>query len=116
MTKKEYLFNIARNASLRATCPDLKVGCVIATADYHVLSIGYNGSAHGQKHCRIKNGKCAENGPFHRVIHAEANAIAHAAKHGIRLDGSTAYITTKPCNKCKTLLKQAGIKQIKWIK
>ena len=116
MTKHQYLMNIARSASLRATCPDLRVGCVIATKDYHVLSVGYNGVAHGEPHCRIKNGKCSENGPNHRVIHAEANAIAHAAKHGIRLDGSIAYITTKPCNKCRTLLKQSGIVKIKWIR
>jgi dCMP deaminase len=116
MTKSEYLFNIAKNASLRATCPDLKVGCVIATKDYHILSIGYNGTAHGEKHCQVKNGKCAENGLLHRVIHAEANAVAHAAKHGIRLDGSVAYITTKPCEKCKILLKQSGIVSIKYLK
>ena len=112
-SKKVYLLNIAKSASLRATCADAKVGCVIATLDGHVLAVGYNGSAHGDRHCRTKNGKCIENNEFHRVIHSEANCIAHAAKHGIRLKGSIAYITHKPCAKCQTLLKQAGIK--KWI-
>jgi dCMP deaminase len=108
----EYLMNIAVSASLRATCPALHVGCVIATQDGHVLSIGYNGVAHGEKHCRTKEGQCLENGPFHRVVHAEQNAVAHAAKRGIRLENSIAYITAEPCGKCKTLLKQSGVE---WI-
>ncbi len=114
LTKHEYLLNMAKAASLRATCPDMKVGCVIATEDGHVLSIGYNGSTHGSRHCRVKNGKCLDNGPNHLVVHAEANAIAHAAKQGVRLSGSTAYITAKPCSKCKVLLKQAGIIKINY--
>ena len=109
--------NIAKSASLRASCPDLKVGCVLATKDGHVLSIGYNGSATGEPHCIIgKDGHCLENGINHRVVHAEQNAVAHAARHGIRLDGSVAYVTTKPCEKCRILLKQSGIVVTKYPK
>ena len=115
MTIHNYLMSIAKTASERATCPDLHVGCVIATEDGHVLSIGYNGVAHGEKHCLTKDGKCLENGPNHRVIHAEANAVAHAAKEGIRLKNSLAYITVKPCEKCRTLLKQSGIKKLYFL-
>lgn len=112
MDKHEYLMQIAEKAASRATCPDLKVGCVIATLDGHVLSMGYNGTAHGEKHCRQYHKMCLENGPFHRAVHAEANAVAHAAKKGIALEKTIAYVTTEPCGKCKTLLKQAGVEQL----
>lgn len=110
--------NIARSASMRATCPDMHVGCVIATQDGHVLSIGYNGAAHGEKHCltSIDGLKCLENSVNHRVVHAEQNAVAHAARHGIKLDGSIAYVTARPCEKCRILLKQSGIVSIKYPK
>ena len=111
-TKHRYLMNIAKTASLRSTCPDLKVACVIATKDGHVLSIGYNGSVHGSKHCRVKNGKCLDNGPAHAVVHSEINALCHAAKYGIPLANSVAFITERPCLKCEMALKQAGIVKI----
>ena len=110
--------SIAQVASTRSTCPDLHVACVIATKDGHVLSIGYNGAAHGEKHCVTSSDglRCLENGINHRVVHAEQNAVAHAARHGIRLDGSVAYVTAKPCEKCRILLKQSGIVLIKYPK
>ncbi len=116
LSKNKYLMNIAQVASTRSTCPDLHVACVIATQDGHVLSIGYNGASHGSKHCRVKNGKCLDNGPFHAVIHAEINAICHAAKYGIPLANSVAFITEQPCLKCKLALKQAGIISTKYLK
>lgn len=42
-------------------------------------------------------------------IHAEANAIAFAAKVGIALEGSSLYCTTSPCIKCAELIIQSGI-------
>jgi len=108
-TKKQYLLNIAKAVSARATCPDMAVGCVIATKDGHILSTGYNGVPSGEKHCKIRFGKCLENDRFHRVVHAEQNAIVFAAKQGIKLDSSVAYITHRPCHKCVAMLKQAGI-------
>lgn len=112
MTKDEYLMGIAEAVASAATCPDLKVGCVIVTEDNHILSTGYNGTPHGEKHCRVENDVCQENGPDHRVVHAEQNAIAQAAKEGVRLRGATLYVTYAPCNKCRALIKQAGIAKI----
>lgn len=112
LSKHEYLMNIAKAAAIRSTCPDLRVACVIATRDGHVLSIGYNGSVHGSEHCRVKNGKCLDNGSMHAVIHAEINALCHATKYGIPLANSVAFITKQPCLKCEMALKQAGIKRV----
>ena len=112
MNKREYLLNLAKAVSLRATCPDLKVGCVIASKDFHVLTTGYNGVPHGHSHCRARNGRCLENGPSHRAMHAEQNCIAYAARKGIALEGSVAYLTHKPCQKCRILMEQAGIRKV----
>lgn len=110
----EYLFNIAFVVATRATCPDLHVGCVITTEKGYVLSTGYNGAISGEKHCSSINRECLENKKDkHRVLHAEMNAVAAAAKNGVSLEGSIAYITHKPCTKCELLLKQSGVKKIK---
>ena len=41
--------------------------------------------------------------------HAEANAVAQAARMGIAVDGSTLYCTTRPCAPCAKLLAQSGV-------
>lgn len=112
LTKEEYLIEVATTIAKRSTCPDMSVGCIIATEDGHILSSGYNGVPSGEKHCKTKNGRCLENNINHRVVHSEMNAICQAAREGIRLKDSIAYITHKPCIKCKAILKQAGIKKI----
>ncbi len=101
----------------RSTCPDLAVGCVVATGDGHALSSGYNGAPRGIPHCtKLDDGKCRENwvGRVHLVVHAEANAVAQAARMGISLKGTTAYVTHHPCLKCVMLLGQAGVVRIFW--
>ena len=115
--KEEYLLDIARTVAKRSTCPDMKVGCVIATVDGFILSTGYNGSPRGWAHClEDKDGKCLGNGPEHRVVHAEANAVAAAARQGVSLNGSIAYVNYEPCLKCEMLLTQAGVRQIVSVK
>ena len=46
------------------------------------------------------------------MIHAEGNAVAHAARHGVKLKGATAYVTHMCCKNCADLLIQAGIKTV----
>ena len=46
------------------------------------------------------------------ICHAEENAIMHAARIGVSLKGSTAYVTWPPCTRCARSLIQAGIKEI----
>ena len=43
------------------------------------------------------------------ATHAEANALAFAARQGISTDGGTLYVTVSPCNVCARLLIAAGI-------
>jgi len=43
------------------------------------------------------------------TVHAEQNAIAFCAKHGIPVIDTTLYVTTAPCKQCAKLIKQSGI-------
>jgi dCMP deaminase len=46
------------------------------------------------------------------IVHAEANAIAAAARNGYSVKGATAFITHPPCVQCASLLIQAGITKV----
>ncbi len=45
-------------------------------------------------------------------IHAEASAIAHAARHGLPLEGAEIYTTTFPCPPCAKLIAESGVKRL----
>jgi len=47
-----------------------------------------------------------------RTVHAEANAIAQAARQGVRIDASTIYVTASPCWGCFRLIANAGIVRV----
>ncbi len=46
------------------------------------------------------------------ICHAEENAIMHAARIGISLKGTTAYVTWPPCSRCTRSLIQAGVSEV----
>ncbi len=100
-------------AASRSTCNRAHVGAVLVK-DNRVLATGYNGSVHGQPHCEDVG--CLQDepgGPCRRTIHAEANAVAWAARHGISIEGCTAYLSHyTPCLSCAYLLAQVGCKRI----
>jgi len=105
-----YFMNIARVVSTRATCDRNHVGAVIVR-DKNILSTGYNGSIRGLPHCdevghEMVGGHCV------RTVHAEANAIIQAARHGVRIDGADIYTTASPCWECFKLIANAGIRRI----
>lgn len=101
---------IARDVSLRATCPARHVGALLVR-DKRILATGYNGAPSGMKHCsevgcRLEDSKCV------RVIHAEHNAILQCALHGVSTLGSTLYTTHRPCSACTRLVVGAGIERV----
>lgn len=108
-----YFAKQARMVATRATCDRAHVGCVIVK-DNHILSTGYNGSISGRPHCDDEGHMMLHNHCV-RTVHAEQNAVAQAAKFGIRLFGSTAYITHSPCFQCFKILINAGIRSICYI-
>lgn len=106
----QYFMNIAREVATRATCDRKHVGAVIVR-DKAILATGYNGSIRGLPHCD-EVGHLMEEGHCIRTVHAEANAIVHAASHGVSIDTATIYVTASPCWSCFRLIANAGIKRV----
>lgn len=106
----EYFMNIAEQVATRSTCDRKHIGAVIVR-ERTILSTGYNGSIKGAPHCD-DIGHDMENGHCVRTVHAEANAVAQAAKHGVAIDNSEIYITASPCLTCFKLIANAGIKVV----
>ncbi len=106
----EYFMNIAEQVATRSTCSRKHVGAVIVR-DRTILSTGYNGSLRGAPHCD-EVGHDLENDHCVRTVHAEANAVAQSAKHGIRIDQAEIYVTASPCLTCFKLIANCGITKI----
>ena len=117
-TWDEYFLMIAKLAATRSTCLAFPVGAVIVK-NKQVVATGYNGSPSGSAHCTAQ-GFCypgldscdASKTMPSRAVHAEANAIAQAAKHGISTDGGSIYVTLEPCISCLKLIISAGIREV----
>ena len=114
----EYFMMMAKLAATRSTCLAFPVGAVIVK-DRQVLATGYNGSPSGSVHCTTQGycypglSRCDVSSTLpSRAIHAEANAIAQAAKHGITCQGASIYVTLEPCISCLKLIISTGIKQV----
>ena len=106
----KYFMEIAKIVAKRSTCDRRNVGAVIVK-DKNILSTGYNGSPKGLPHCdeaghEMSDGHCV------RTIHAEANALIQAAKHGVAVDGAVMYLTDSPCYDCLKMLVNSGIKEV----
>lgn len=101
---------MAHLVATRATCDRAHVGCIIVR-ERIILATGYNGSLPGEVHCDDVGHLMIE-GHCCRTNHAEANAISHAARNGISLSNSVAYVTHAPCYTCYKLLRSAGIDKI----
>lgn len=108
------LIAVAHVMSQRATCSRQRNGAIIAR-DGRILSSGYNGVVSGMPHCVHAPDDVSSTDDSGREtgcpssVHAEANAVAFAARHGVALDGAWIYVTTTPCVKCAQLIVNAGI-------
>lgn len=117
-TWDEYFLLLAKLASMRSTCLAIPVGAVI-TKNKQVIATGYNGAPSGAAHC-TSQGYCypglsscdASKTMPSRAVHAEANAIAQAAKNGISTKDASIYVTLEPCLSCLKLIISAGIREV----
>ncbi|HIY08338.1 MAG TPA: dCMP deaminase family protein [Firmicutes bacterium] len=123
--KINYYLDIAETVSLRGTCLRRNYGAIIVKND-QIISTGYVGAPRGRVNCsdlgyctreklNIPRGERYE---LCRSVHAEANAIIHAARQD--MIGSTLYLVGKemdgsyvkaacPCSMCKRMIINAGI-------
>ena len=90
--------------------PSTKVGCVIVGPDREIVSTGYNGFPRGVSDDSSRYDD--RNTKLHLICHAEENAVSHAARIGVSLRNTTAYVTWPPCPRCARSLVQAGVTKV----
>ncbi|MCO5760313.1 MAG: deaminase [Chromatiaceae bacterium] len=105
---------VAETTSWRSTCERNNVGALIVL-DGRPLSVGYNGAPAGLAHCQDIGCLIDSSGGCIRTQHAEANAIAWAARKGIAVEGATLYVTLSPCLPCAKLIINAGIARVVYL-
>lgn len=105
-----YFMKIARQVATRSTCDRKNVGAVIVR-ERTILSTGYNGSIRKMPHCD-EVGHDMANGHCVATVHAEANAIIHAARNGVRIENADIYCTASPCWDCFKLIANSGIRRV----
>lgn len=113
----EYFLAIARVVATRAPCVRRQVGAVLVSVDKAILATGYNGPPRGAPHrdettCVRVGLPSGERADVVCCAHAEANAIAQAARHGVAVAGSTLYVTTSPCAWCARSIVNAGVVRV----
>lgn len=121
--RHDYYVRIAQTVALRANCVGRQVGAVVVKSD-RIVATGYNGTAAGLTNC-VDGGcrRCDDRAEFPSgtaydlciCVHAEANAIAMAARFGIALEGGTLYSTDQPCFGCAKELLQAGVGKVYYV-
>jgi len=129
------LMESAKLWARRSTCSRSEVGVVLASEDNRILATGYNGAPKGLRHCdhectcaydpnyqpdvttTRKNHMptCPSIKPCLVAVHGEANAIAWAARNGIRTDGAKLFTTLAPCYACSQLIINAGIGEVYYL-
>jgi dCMP deaminase len=138
-TWKDVFVQITNVVAERSSCTRVQVGAVLVKEN-RIISMGYNGVPHGQKHCdeyfeekydsqinsfdfpTLDNyfaspGFYKEHGEFsvRHELHAEENVLSFAAKNGIGTKDAIMYVSYTPCVSCAKLILQCGIKEVYYI-
>jgi dCMP deaminase len=113
MNWDETFIKMADLISKKSKDESTKVGCVIVSPDNVVLSTGFNGFARGIQEEGVPQ-RWERPAKYTWIVHAEANAVFNAARHGIKLMGAKAYLNYAPCpcERCADALIQAGITEV----
>jgi dCMP deaminase len=123
-TWDDYFLGIAIAVSKRADCRRRLVGAVLVDSDHKIISTGYNGVLAGMRGCLdggcprglLSQDKVPAFSDYNNVdspgycisTHAEMNAMLYA---GQRVVGATMYITDPPCEGCRKIMHNAGIRK-----
>lgn len=111
LSLEDLFLNFAEQTSRRSTCERAAVGAVLVQ-DRHVVGHGYNGAPASLPHCNEIGADIGADGSCARCVHAEANAIAWAARRGTSLEGAQLYTTHTPCLSCAKLIIACGITEV----
>lgn len=116
ITRDQLYMGMADLLALRSTCLRGHVGALIVI-DRRPAGGGYNGAPAGQPECLDVG--CETLGDMEgcqRTIHAELNAIAWAARHGVQTLGATMYCTHAPCKSCAQAIVAAQFNELVYKK
>ena len=129
--KAEVFLEMAKTLAQLGTCDRAEVGAIIIK-DGRCISWGYNGAPPGLPHCDGNHHGWKDHMPpaiirdqelkwvdvqlqsygCRNTTHAEANALAFAARQGISTDGAQLFTTVSPCETCSKLIIAAGITDV----
>lgn len=130
VSKNNYYLDIAEAISKRGTCLRKNYGCIIVKND-EIIATGYTGAPRGRENCNDL-GYCVKKNTFPdvhhggydacRSVHAEQNAMLSAPRRdmidaslflvGIRKDTGTYEEGALPCQMCRKLIINSGIKKV----
>ncbi len=105
-----YFLIVAAQSAALATCDRKHVGAALVVGG-RVVAVGANRALRGLPQCTAA-GHLMEHGHCVRTVHAEANAVAHAARRGVALEGASLYVTAFPCWGCFRLVASVGVRRI----
>src|ERR1700712_236954 len=92
-------------------------GACIASADYKILGVGYNGLPRGCDDSDPAYWADDDDDPFQSrhsyIVHAEVNAILNCVV--LPLTGGTIYATQFPCPRCGQSIIQVGIRRVVYL-
>lgn len=114
-----YFLKLAEEAAAMSKDPSTKVGAVIVGPDREIRATGFNGFPRGiaDTEHRLNNREIK----YKLIVHAEINAILHAARIGVSIKNCAMYLAATngkqiwggpPCHACMPLVIQAGITEI----
>jgi dCMP deaminase len=106
----KYYLGLVPHIAEKSKDTSRKVGCILVGAGNEVLTTGYNGLPRGVNEDEARTEHRPEK--YFWVEHAERNCVYNAARNGICLLGSTAYMNSLPCADCARAMIQAGVRRI----
>lgn len=131
VSRIEYYLRIADAVASESKCSRRKFGAVLVKDD-EIISTGYNGSIRGSYNCGEEI-KCLKDlfkeEPYTSyvncpAIHAEVNACLSAGRRlsngaslflGIGKEGTKTGLAVTPCQNCRRVLAQVGIKYVYFL-
>jgi len=132
-SREAVLMDTAHVFASRSTCSRAQVGAVIAVSG-RIIATGYNGAPSGLPHCDhtctcesetwAPGERYGDDGLDHHpscpadklgcttATHAEANAVAFAARFGVATNHADLYVTMAPCVACARIVVNAGLSTV----
>lgn len=104
--RDDYYMGLAFFVASKSKDPNTQIGAVIVSGYNEPISTGYNGPPSNIDDELVDWSRPAK---YDFVIHAEINSITYAKSN---LEGSTLYVTGRPCKNCMLQIVSNKIKRV----